>query len=244
MAPKFVENFYATYVDWLCDFLPFGVPGTKYIPMRYVINFQKAGTAIACLLLMFWFDNWNLGAYTYLTLHGTYGIVWLMKDMIHPDPNWEHPVGVLGAINTFMAVLGPYWYAMYHTISSGVDVTPQRMSVATSLCILGCVAMMASDTQKYFVLKIRRGLIADGWFKRCRNTNYLAEMMVYSSFAIVAQSTIAWCILFYVWGLVFFRNMFKKEFSLRKKEGWAEYRQHSGFLLPYFGPINDGKKGN
>ena len=31
---------------------------------------------------------------------------------------------------------------------------------------LGCVTMMASDTQKYFQLKEKIKLIKDGWFKK------------------------------------------------------------------------------
>ena len=59
-------------------------------------------------------------------------------------------------------------------------VIPTSIGVHT----LGCVLMMASDTQKYWTLKYRRGLITDGWFARCRNTNYLGEMMIYGSYAL------------------------------------------------------------
>ena len=58
--------------------------------------------------------------------------------------------------------------------------------------------MMASDTQKYFVpkmakeYKVGKILIKDGWFRKCRNTNYTGEAMLYSSFAICSQSWFPW----------------------------------------------------
>ena len=91
---------------------------------------------------------------------------------------------------------------------------------------------MASDTQKYFVLKLKRGLISDGWFARCRNTNYLGEMMLYSSYAILSQDIVSFCILIYVWTLLFGRNIMKKEQSFAKKEGWSEYQMNSNLIFP------------
>ena len=91
---------------------------------------------------------------------------------------------------------------------------------------------MAADTQKYFVLKERRGLISDGWFARCRNTNYLGEMMLYASYALLSQDYISWTILIYVWTVLFGRNMINKELSFEKKRGWDAYYAASGMLIP------------
>jgi hypothetical protein len=43
------------------------------------------------------------------------------------------------------------------------------------------------------------------------NPNYLGEMMLYGSYAILAQHAVPWLVLSYVWGLVFMSNMVKKE---------------------------------
>ena len=43
------------------------------------------------------------------------------------------------------------------------------------------------------------------------NPNYLGEMMLYGSYAILAQHAVPWLVLSYVWGLVFMSNMIKKE---------------------------------
>ena len=75
-------------------------------------------------------------------------------------------------------------------------------------------------------------LINNGWFYRCRNTNYLGEMMIYSSYALLSQHHIPWFILGYIWSILFLRNIIKKEESLKKKDGWDAYEKQSGCLFP------------
>ena len=40
-----------------------------------------------------------------------------------------------------------------------------------------------ADAQKYFTLRLKRGLITDGMYRYIRHPNYLGEMMLYGSFA-------------------------------------------------------------
>jgi hypothetical protein len=76
-------------------------------------------------------------------------------------------------IFSFVGVLGLYWIAGYIVVAHRVEVSPALMCFCVMLHTLGVVIMMAADTQKYFVLKVKKGLIADGWFWNCRNPNYL-----------------------------------------------------------------------
>jgi hypothetical protein len=66
--------------------------------------------------------------------------------------------------------------APYFLISTHTEVTPLRMCVCVMLHTLGVVVMMASDTQKYFVLKVKKGLIDDGWFYNCRTKSTLSTL--------------------------------------------------------------------
>ena len=52
-----------------------------------------------------------------------------------------------------------------------------------SLCILGCAIMIAADAQKYFTLRVQKGLITDGMHRYVRHPNYLGEIMIYGSTA-------------------------------------------------------------
>ncbi len=68
-----------------------------------------------------------------------------------------------------------------------------------------------------------------------RNPNYLGEMMVYCSWALLLQSRAYWAILLSKWVLVFSLRIIKKEYSLSLKPGYSKYCSHSWILLPKVG---------
>ena len=67
--------------------------GAKLLKANYVINFFKGFTPILILMLMYYYQNFSLGAYLYvslfinkkLILHGSYGVLWFLKDIAFPD---------------------------------------------------------------------------------------------------------------------------------------------------------------
>src|SRR5690349_8155877 len=65
--------------------LVYDAPGTKFIKMAWVINFQKCLTLAYVSLLMGVTKNYSIEAYTYLALHGSYGLCWFMKHLVMPD---------------------------------------------------------------------------------------------------------------------------------------------------------------
>ena len=91
---------------------------------------------------------------------------------------------------------------------------------------------MVADAHKYFVLRARRGLVTDGLFGVVRHPNYLGEMMLYASFALLAQHWLPWLVLAWVWGGVSVPNMLRKEASMARYPEWAAYRERTGLLLP------------
>ena len=92
--------------------------------------------------------------------------------------------------------------------------------------------MTAADIQKYCTLKIKRGLITDGMFKYVRHPNYLGEMMIYGSFALLAWHWIPVIVLAYFWGTMFLTNMVMKEASMSRYPEWAEYKKRTWWLVP------------
>ena len=215
--------------NWVATSIP---PGPKRIKMKYIINFQKGGTLFYVLFLMFYFNNFSTTSYLYLSLHGTYGILWLLKDRILPDSSWERKSTFLSAIAIFFLVLGPYWASAYLIIKNRIVVSELKMVLCIFLHTLGCVVMMSSDTQKYFVLKEKKELITNGWFKKSRNPNYLGEMMIYLTYALLGVSATPYYILVYIWGLLFHTNMRIKDVRIQKKDGGKEYLANSSLLLP------------
>jgi protein-S-isoprenylcysteine O-methyltransferase Ste14 len=212
--------------------------GPKLLKFAWVINFQKAGTFFFIALLMMAYQNYSTAAWVYIALHGSYGFCWLLKHFAFPDSNWEKKITFGGAMIAFLFVLGPYWIFPYLLISGvlGPDHTipsnPMLM-FCISLHTLGVVIMMVSDCQKYFILKHHQGLIENGIFKFIRHPNYLGEMMLYASYALIVGHWIPWAILGWVWTCIFLPNMMMKESSLSRYQNWKEYKAKTGMLIPW-----------
>ena len=173
---------------------------------------------------MCYFNNFSTGAWVYLALHGNYGLIWVIKDRIFPDPGFSRKQTIGSTLSIFPLILVPYYCIAYWMIE-GLDEAQrnpsyERIFVAIQLYCLGVVFMVLTDAQKYLVLREKRGLITHGMNGWSRNMNYLGEMMLYSSFAVLCQRTEPWLIYAYVWSCVFASRMLVKDYSLSKKLGW------------------------
>lgn len=206
--------------------------GPKALKFAWVINLQKGGTLPFVLGLMWWYDCWSATAWVYLGLHGSYGLIWLLKDRLFPDPGWEKPVTFGGALNAWLFVLAPYWIAPWLIVAQRIEQPPAMLGAAVLLYAVGAVLMIGADAQKFFVLRLRPGLIVDGFFARSRNPNYLGEMMLYASFALLAGHWLPWLVLLWVWGGVFLPNMLRKDRRMARYPQWPDYRARTGLLLP------------
>jgi len=210
--------------------------GPRVLKLAWVINFQKGGTLLFIGALMLWYQNFSTAAWVYLALHGTYGLCWVLKDSVFPDPAWQVRVTFGGAFMAFALVLGLYWLFPWLLISPVLGPRAAPSGALLALCIglhtLGCVIMMSADCQKYFTLKYRKGLIEDGMFRYVRNPNYLGEMMLYGAYALLVGHWIPWAVLGWVWGFFFLPNMLLKDASLSRHPGWARYKARTGLLLP------------
>ncbi|GMI43857.1 hypothetical protein TeGR_g6820 [Tetraparma gracilis] len=221
----------------LTNFIELGIPAMIPTPMLgklcWTINFQKCFCWAWCLGLMHYYGTWDHApSWMYLSMHGTYGMLWCLKELIFPDMSWQKPSSLLTHIIAMVVVLAPYYYFSWSINANRTPASFPLMAICNAVHCLGCVLMMAADSQKHYVLKAKKGLITDGWFAYCRNTNYLGEMMIYGSYAALSQDWISWAILVYVWGLAFGRNMMAKEERCMKKPGGPEYIARSGLILP------------
>lgn len=199
--------------------------------IKYPINLHKGLTAFVVFGLMCWFDNFSVGAWVYLALHGSYGLLWLFKDRTFPDKKWEEVVSVPYALVVFFA-LGLYWISPFLLISQFN--APGDIVIATAIIInlIGTVLHFGSDAQKYFTLQQKPGLITDGFFSRCRNPNYLGELMIYVGFAMLSMHWLGYIGITLFFLFVFIPGMIKKDKSLSRYPGFAAYKKSSGFLFP------------
>ena len=140
-------------------------------------------------------------------------------------------VSVPYALLVFFA-LGLYWIAPFILIS--LDKAPNDMIIAgaVALNMFGMVLHFGSDAQKYFTLKHKPGLITDGFFARCRNPNYLGELMIYVGFAMLSMSWMGYIGIILFFTFVFIPGMIRKEKSLARYPEFAAYKKRSGLLWP------------
>lgn len=235
-----MDTLYRDYLVPLSNYVTFNCPpGPAQIPLSRVIDFCKALTLPFCLFLMAQSNNWSYSAYLIMALHGSYGLLWILKGVILPDAYWENRAKYGSLLITFVVLCG-YWSSAYIIITTHVKTSPLRMFFAIMIYVFGVVLMIASDTQKYFVLQEKAAfhqpkeqrLIQNGWFTSCRNTNYLGEMMLYGSFALLSESVFPWCITGTVWLSIFCSRWYEKEQSFGRKIGGLDYIERSSIILP------------
>ena len=232
-APKLIRAMNDLFTYVINDFLG----GPKVLKFAWVINFQKASTFFFVALLMMIYENYSTAAWVYMALHGSYGFCWLLKHFAFPDSSWEKKITFGGAVMSFLFVLGPYWLFPYLLISNVLGTSHQAPSnpmlmFCISLHTLGVVIMMASDCQKYYMLKYRQGLIENGMFKYIRRPNYLGEIMLYASYALMVGHWIPWAILALIWSTIFLTNMLMIESSLSRYSNWKAYKGRTAMLFP------------
>jgi protein-S-isoprenylcysteine O-methyltransferase Ste14 len=204
---------------------------------KHFIDSHKGATAAAAFAAIAVFDAWdNPASWLYLAMHGTYGLLWVLKSRTFPDAQWEQPCGIgYGAV--IWGGLSLYWITPF--LIAGSDVRPPYPWVA--LCVaawgLGVFLHFASDLQKHTHLAARRGLLTDGLWARTRNPNYLGELLIYGGFGALAWDK-AWvpaAVLMLFLVAVWIPNMQKKDRSLSRHEGFAAWKARTGLLFPRFG---------
>lgn len=215
--------------------------GPRPWKFAWIINFQKGGTFFFLGLLMWLYAGktpaaTSTAAWIYLALHGSYGLVWLLKDFCFPDPGWQHRITIGGGLFALFG-LAMYWSFGWLLISG--TSAPQYplpdaawFAICISLVVTGSVVMIAADAQKYYTLRLQRGLISDGIHRYIRHPNYLGEMMIYAGFALLVWHWLPALWLAYIWLSLFATNMALKEASMSRYPEWAAYKKRSWWLLP------------
>jgi hypothetical protein len=108
-------------------------------------------------------------------LHGTYSLLWLIKQSYYPDPRFAQRLPVwVGLLTVFLPLAG-YYLTPYLLISRLVTLRPHVFAIVLFLYTIGIFFHYVSDAQKFLTLRERRGLIEDGLFTRTRNPNWCSS---------------------------------------------------------------------
>lgn len=200
---------------------------------RHFIDSHKAATGLFVLLLMAIYDQWqNPTAWVYLAIHGTYGILWVLKSRIFPDKGWERRTTWWYAL-VIWGGLSVYWVAPWLLTSQGVQAPPWYLGLCVTIYACGVFLHFTADMQKYMWLKLRPGeLLTEGLWARVRNPNYFGELLIYLSFALLAMHWLP-IVLLVAFVLVYWLpNMRRKDRSLARYPEFAAYRQRSRLFIP------------
>lgn len=197
-----------------------------------IIDTHKAVTPFFIAGLMWYFQNFSAPAAIYLACHGTYAAMWVAKSVLIPDQRFVRPTTTAEAV-LVVTLLNFYWVAPYVLISSHVATPPAVMAAAVALQVLGTFLHIGADTQKHFALKYNPGhLITDGFYARMRHPNYLGEICIYLSFALLPMSPAVFALWMFVMLLNLGPGVLGKEKSLSRYPEWPAYKERTGLLLP------------
>ena len=215
--------------------------GPFKLKLRHAINAHKAASTPTVLLLMAARGAWGAPAWVYLGMHGGYGVAWLIKEATFPDSTWGADATLGGCIYLFFS-MSLFWIAPFCVIDAearGMSTPPPTVAAALYLFSIGMLFLHAADSQKTFILKHseRRGLIRDGLFGRTRNPNYFGEVLIYSSFSMMASTSrlwfLPWCVNSFVWFALFLPSWLVKDRSLSRHPGFRAYQRRTGVLIPW-----------
>jgi len=201
---------------------------------KHYIDSHKGATPLLVLLLMAIFRSWdNPTAWVYLALHGSYGILWVLKSRIFGDRQWEAKASVWRGLYIW-AGLSFYWIAPLLITWRAVRAPGWLLGLAVASFGFGVFLHFASDMQKHIELRLNPGhLITGGLMKRLRNPNYLGEFLIYAGFGSLAMSWIPFAVIALFMAIIWVPNMLRKDRSLSRYPEFAEYRRRSKFIIPF-----------
>ena len=207
------------------------------IKEKHIIDFCKGITWFIVLGLISYFNQWNnLTAWIYLILHGSYGLMWVMKSQIFPDKTWEKPVKFSYGILIFVGLCA-YWIPAYIITSESHMASIPILFGAIICFIFGVWYHFVSDMQKFTFLKYQKGLIKDGLWSHCRHPNYFGEFLIYFSFVLMSIEAVMWWIPVVILNIfiafVWYPNMRKIELSLSRFEDHKDYKKQTSFFFPF-----------
>jgi hypothetical protein len=203
------------------------------VKQSHFIDSHKGVTFLAVLILMALYDQWqNPTAWVYLALHGTYGLLWVLKSRIFPDRRWEQYTG-LGFGLVIWAGLTLYWIAPWLLTSRGVRAPAWYLGLCITLYAFGVFFHFAADMQKHTALKLRPGLITDGLFALSRNPNYFGELLIYLAFALLAVHWAPFLVIALFMAVVWVPNMLRKDRSLARYPDFEAYKRQTKLFIPF-----------
>ncbi len=202
--------------------------------LKYFIDWNKGITFLVLTGMVAYFRQWNNPtAMVYLALHGSYGILWVLKSRLFPDKQWEQHIPLWFGIVSWLA-LTLYWLPAWLITSRSIQAPDWVIALCVSAYIFGVFFHFTSDMQKHTALELNpETLITTKMFSLARNINYFGELLIYGSMAALSLTWIAFLplaafILFY-----WLPNMVRKDRSLARYHDFETYKHSAHWIIPF-----------
>lgn len=201
---------------------------------KHFIDSHKALTPVAVIIMIVYYQRWeNPTGWAYLALHGTYGVLWMMKSRIFPDKQWEKRSSLAYGL-LIWAGLSLYWIAPWLITSQNIMTPMWYMASCVTIYTIGIFFHFTSDMQKHTALSLRPGhLVTSGLWKYSRNPNYFGELLIYLGFSLLAMHWIPIAALGLFMTAVWIPNMIRKDRSLSRYPEFAAYKARTKWLIPF-----------
>eukprot|EP00903_Cladosiphon_okamuranus_P015392 g14216.t1 len=199
------------------------------------INLHKLLVTPVTAGLMWYYSCYTPAAWTYLSLHGTYSLLWLAKEACFPDKTFREPMS-FGVVAFIFVLLNIQYYSIPWALCYHAKTVPEWFqTIAISVYTIGMFLMVGSDCQKYFLLQAQPGkLITTGFFKHIRSPNYLGEILIYTAFSMLTYTP---------WGylgnlsfvlLAVIPSLARKDKSMSRYPEFKAYKASTSALIPLF----------
>ena len=201
---------------------------------KHFIDIHKGATALVVFAMLTAYAQWdNPTAWLYLALHGSYGVLWVLKSKIFPDRQWEEPATLAYGL-VIWAGLSLYWVGGWIVMAYAVHAPLWWLALCVSIYAFGIFFHFAADMQKHTALQLRPGhLITDGLFACSRNPNYFGELLIYAGFGLLAVHWLPMAILA-LWVFCYWLpQMWKKDRSLSRYPEFADYARRTARFIPF-----------
>jgi protein-S-isoprenylcysteine O-methyltransferase Ste14/uncharacterized protein YndB with AHSA1/START domain len=194
------------------------------------VNIAKVVTLLCLMSLPFLYEVHARQA-VYLAMHISYCAWYLLKQVILRETVFRERDSALELVQV-VAIVGVF-YALpgYLAFRNPLSVSNLALAGSVTLFFFGSMINSGADVQKITALRLRPGLITDGFWALSRNINYFGDLLRYSAFALLSGSAWSWLVVLVVLGISVDR-MRKKARSLSRYPDYPAYRGSVPALLP------------
>ena len=148
-----------------------------------------------------------------------------------PKP-WRNPKVLTSVASGVLLLVGWYWLFPWFFLTRETPPSNELLFLAIATHTWGITWMIAADCQKFFQLKYHKGMMTDGMFRYTRNPNFFGEILIYVSYAMLANHWLSWIVFGYA-VFYFYIRMLVKDGSISRYPDWAAYEAGSSRLLPW-----------